>query len=157
MDLPVRYASVFAKGWTSNGYKFMVTPDGREMPVHRYKMEKKLGRRLHVDECVHHINHDKLDNRIENLEVVSRDKHTSHHRTHASPCYVCKKADDKGAHGLCGLHAARVRNFVRKFKVTIPTTPTSQAVFFMSIAKGLEDEAMIPIMERLQLENVVIS
>ena len=47
--------------------------------AHRLVIENKIGRRLKTDEVVHHINENKLDNRIENLELMTREEHTSHH------------------------------------------------------------------------------
>jgi len=42
-------------------------------------MEAHLGRELHPADVVHHINGDRLDNRIENLEVMGRAEHSHHH------------------------------------------------------------------------------
>lgn len=55
-----------------NGY-FVVKETGEYL--HRIIMELMLGRKLEVGEEVNHINGDKVDNRPENLEVLSREEH----------------------------------------------------------------------------------
>lgn len=47
---------------------------------HRMVMSDFLGRKLSPDEKVHHRNGDKLDNRIENLELLSQAQHVNEHR-----------------------------------------------------------------------------
>jgi len=54
--------------------------NGKEVMEHRYLMEKKLGRKLHKDEVVHHKNEIKTDNSDSNLEIIWRGPHTSFHR-----------------------------------------------------------------------------
>jgi hypothetical protein len=46
----------------------------------RYILEKHLKRRLLPSEHVHHINDDPTDDRVENLEIVSRNEHPKRHR-----------------------------------------------------------------------------
>lgn len=52
----------------------------RLIDEHRLIMEEYLGRKLEENEIVHHINEDKKDNRIENLEVMKLSEHSKMHR-----------------------------------------------------------------------------
>lgn len=66
------YVYMLAKGHpraTGNGYVF----------EHIIQMEKHIGRYLEDGEVVHHLNEIKDDNRIENLQLMTRSDHLSHH------------------------------------------------------------------------------
>lgn len=65
--------SVLKKGKPSkNTYGYMrINIDGKRVLEHRHIMEKFLGRPLNKDERVHHKNHIRDDNRIENLVLCA--------------------------------------------------------------------------------------
>ena len=68
--------------------------DGKQVRLHRYLMEQKLKRKLSFNEVVHHVNGDKFDNRIENLEVLSRSEHMKKHPE------ILEKWKEKNTHNL---------------------------------------------------------
>lgn len=76
-------------------YRFVVVPghpmaDSRgRILEHRYVMACKLGRSLTSDEVVHHINHDKRNNRPENLEILSNTAHSRLHHGTTPISLVC--------------------------------------------------------------------
>lgn len=57
-----------------NGYRLIMV-DGKYEFEHRVVAAKFLGRPLKSEEIIHHVNHDRLDNRVENLSIVTRSEH----------------------------------------------------------------------------------
>lgn len=61
------------------GYEGKTYIGKRYVYEHRYLMEQKLGRLLRPGEVVHHKNEDKLDNRMENIELTTKKIHDHLH------------------------------------------------------------------------------
>lgn len=69
-----------------------IIDNGRQWQFSRFLMEKHLGRKLLPTEHVHHVNHDSLDDRIENYEVIDGAQHISRHKSkhpRTQPCVIC--------------------------------------------------------------------
>lgn len=79
--------SVWKGGRTisAGGYVTILVPDHPYADVNgrvkeeRLMLEKHLGRHLLPGEVVHHINHDSLDNRLENFALMTISNHSKYH------------------------------------------------------------------------------
>lgn len=65
--------------YPSNRYK-RIHINGIRITEHRKVMEDHLGRKLNRDEVVHHKNEDPTDNRLENLQLVTKVEHGRIHK-----------------------------------------------------------------------------
>jgi|SRR5229473_4557855 len=78
-DTSITKRSPNGTGWISKGYRVFSKAKGERIKEHRLVMETLLGRKLRRDENVHHKNGNRLDNRPENLQLMSHGEHSSLH------------------------------------------------------------------------------
>ncbi len=64
---------------SSWGYVLIAVGRNKYEFEHRLLMEAHIGRKLNHDEHVHHINGNKQDNRLENLEILTKPEHVRLH------------------------------------------------------------------------------
>lgn len=81
-DARLAWASANAKGVSlkPSGYLEYTRGPHKGRPVHVVAMEERLGRRIKPDECVHHIDGNKVNNDMNNLALVTTSGHTRLHR-----------------------------------------------------------------------------
>lgn len=77
-----RHGDATAKGLSlkSSGYIQITKGPNKHRSQHVVIMEQRLGRRLLPDECVHHIDGNRSNNRHDNLALVTRAGHSRLHR-----------------------------------------------------------------------------
>lgn len=78
----LEHGEKFAKGVSKkpNGYLEYTRGEHKGRLLHVVLMEKRIGRRLLSDECVHHIDGDKLNNKENNLALLTISGHARLHR-----------------------------------------------------------------------------
>jgi len=69
------------RGWTlkPSGYIEITMGPNKHRHQHTVIMERHIGRKLNSDEVVHHIDGNKTNNSIANLQLMTASKHASHH------------------------------------------------------------------------------
>jgi hypothetical protein len=79
---------------------------------HRYVMEQHLGRKLDKSEHIHHINGDRTDNRLENLDLISPSLHSKKHFQMQEWCFKKGNKPPKHRDGCicfrCSPYSARI-------------------------------------------------
>lgn len=146
------------------GYYYVYLPEHElanksgKVYMHRYIMAKNLGRMLKSEEHVHHINEDKADNRLSNLEILSSSEHGLKHIMERIPsagnteikcsycCNVFKRhnSDINVLNNFCNYDCQG--NFYRRFEISeqelrdlvwsIPTTKVAKILGVSDVAVG---------------------
>lgn len=105
-------------------------------PLHRVVMENKLGRLLRSDEDVHHINHDKDNNKPKNLENINKSKHGKlHAKTVKDIHLICPLAECKNKFVLKP-HLYRLRKKRNKSNQVFCSPKCATLAYFKKLRGG---------------------
>lgn len=74
-----RWVPIGTKKINSYGYSKIKIAEHKWADEHRHIMAQHLGRKIKSSEIVHHKNGDRLDNHIDNLELLTVSEHMRHH------------------------------------------------------------------------------
>ena len=115
-----------------------ITRNGKRKPAHVVLTEEFLGRPLRENEVVHHINGEKDDNRLANLQVMDRAEHTRLHasgvtpnaetleklsRSHKGKPSANRKLTEEQVRGIAEMlrDGISARKIAEKFPVSVPS------------------------------------
>lgn len=100
---------------------YIFRPKQRKIIYARYLMQTEIGRTLRTEEVIHHINEDCLDDRMENLSIVSMAEHLKLHIGDKPPNRLL---NDKDAETLKEMIKKRKKLSLRKLAKLLEFKPS---------------------------------
>lgn len=131
-----RYWDKRAKGYDiHNGYVRLSRGSDCGKLEHVAIMEQTIGRRIRKDEVVHHINGNRSDNRIENLQLMTRSEHCRIHtqeRHERGLCYDISKETKMGEEHRCAKLTWKDVEYIRS-----SDKPTKELMQMFKVSKSV--------------------